>query len=610
MKFMKKQKISASAYLFRLTFTAAMVALSVILCRFVSIPPATVDTAYRVDLGFLPLALVAQYFGAFYSAIGYLVADVIGSFVSGYAPNVWIALCKLLLGATMGFFFYKKPARILRTVLCFSVIGTVIDILFMSPIFIFMYGWTPAVAFGSRAVNSLITVPFRIVVYYFAGRALENAVGSYIKKRDKRGAFKNYANSFQAVTVPGLTRIAACLKALGDPQDRLRCIHIAGTNGKGSVSANIASILEAAGYRVGKYISPNLIRVNERISVNGNMISDDELAAFLTRIEPIAAQVEKDTGIAPTQFEIWTAVAFLYFAETGCDYVVLEVGLGGEFDATNVIKKNAVAVITRLDLDHTQYLGNTIEEVAAAKCGIMKADSDTRTVVVAEQSPEAMAVIEAKAQALGLTIKVARPMLLSPDGMHECFSIDGIEDVRCGIPAYHQAENAAIAAVAAKTLGIDERSIKEGISAAKNPARFEILSEDPPVIYDGGHNENGIKALLFSLDRYFKDQKRTVVFACMADKEIEGSLRLFDNGNTHFIFTEVKDNPRALSAADLKEKAATFGIVGEAFAEIGDAYRAATKRGELAVICGSLYLYKDLMEYLHPELVKALTSAE
>lgn len=598
---MKKQKLSASAFLFRITFTAAMVALSVILCRFVSIPPATVDTAYRVDLGFLPLALVAQFFGPIYSGAGYLVADVIGSFVSGYAPNLWISLCKLLLGATMGFFFYKKPTRILRTVLCFTVIGTVIDILCMSPIFVFMYGWTPAVAFGSRAVNSLITVPFRIAVYYFAGRALESAVGKFIKRRDNRGAFKSYANSFQAVTVPGLTRIAACLQELGNPQERLRCIHIAGTNGKGSVSANIASILEAAGYRVGKYISPNLIRVNERITVNGVEITDGELSACLARIEPIAAQVEKDTGIAPTQFEIWTAIAFLYFAEAGCDYVVLEVGLGGEFDATNVITRNAIAVITRLDLDHTQYLGNTIEEVAAAKCGIMKADSETRTVVVAEQVPEAMAVIDEKAAALNLTVKVARPTLLSPEGIHERFSVDGIESIRAGIPAYHQAENAAIAAVAAKALGIDEKSIRDGISAAKNPARFEILSDDPPVIYDGGHNENGIKALLFSLDRYFEGRVRTVVFACMADKEIEGSLRLLDNGNTHFIFTEVKDNPRALSANDLKEKAASFGISGDAFAEIGDAYRAATERGELTVICGSLYLYKDLMEFLHPE---------
>ena len=159
-----------------------------------------------------------------------------------------------------------------------------------------------------------------------------------------------------------------------------------------------------------------------------------------------------------------------------------------------------------------------------------------------------------------------------------------------------------LAATAAKMLGIPEKFIKSGIARAKNPARFELLAEDPPIIYDGGHNENGITALTRSLERYFGKQKKTVVFACMRDKDIKESLQLLSENGTEFIFTTVKDNPRASSAEELKRRAAEYGYTGDAYEEIGDAYEAARSRGQLTVICGSLYLYGDLMRYLNKEI--------
>lgn len=412
----------------------------------------------------------------------------------------------------------------------------------------------------------------------------------------KNNDFKSYANSFQAVTIPGLERISALLGKLGSPEKKLKFIHIAGTNGKGSVSANMACILEDAGLKVGKYISPNLIRVNERISISGVDISDGDLSEILGVIEPLSVEVERELGLAPTQFEIWTAAAFLYFAKKNCDVVVLEVGLGGEFDATNVIEGNEIAIITRLGIDHTGYLGNTIPEIARAKAGIIKRKCRTGKVITVAQDKDALAVIEEKAKKLGSQVVVATPTPCGVDGMHEAFSIGSIKNIKCGISGFHQIENASLATLAALELGIDEKHIKSGISRAKNPARFEVIRENPTVIYDGGHNENGIAALVSSLKRYLGDVPKTVIFACMRDKDIKDSLAMLSYSNTDFIYTTVKDNPRASGAHELYERASELGYGGAYFDSIKEAYDEALSRGKLTVICGSLYLYKDFCE--------------
>ena len=408
--------------------------------------------------------------------------------------------------------------------------------------------------------------------------------------------FKTYANSFQAVTIPGLERISRLLDYFGHPESKLKFIHVAGTNGKGSTCANVASILEEAGYTVGKYISPNLIRVNERISINGTDVSDDDLSRILSLIEPISEQVEKELMLPPTQFEIWTAAAFIYFKEKNCDYVVLEVGLGGEFDATNVITSNELAIITRLGIDHTGYLGNTIADIAKAKAGIIKESSRTGEVITVMQEPEAMEILKSTAEAKGCTLTVASPVALYPVGVRECFSVAGYDRLLTGISGYHQIENAALAVLAAKALGINEGAIRRGIARAKNPARFEVIRKKPTVIYDGGHNENGIAALCASLERYFGKCEKTVVFACMRDKEIEDSLKMLSEGGAEFVYTTVKDNPRAATAAELAEKAAALGYPGTPIEEIEDAYRYALSKEKLTIVCGSLYLYKDFQK--------------
>ncbi len=588
--------------IYALSVTAAMTALSVVFCRFLGFSPE--NSTIRFEFGFLPICIVAEIFGPLWCGVSYLLADIIGSLLSGYAPNPWISACKFLTGATLGLFLYrkiyKKPPTLKRNIMAFSIIALLIDFLLMSPIFIFVWDYKAPVAFGTRAVNAAVNLPVRIISFHFIRKSMDRPLKEIMKTQNKN-KFKAYANSFQAVTVPGLERIDSLMKKLGNPENELRIIHIAGTNGKGSVSANIASILSSAGYKTGKYISPNLIRVNERISINEIDIPDNELNSVLSMIEPLSKETEKETGIAPTQFEIWTAAALYYFAKEKCDYVVLEVGLGGELDATNVIKKNVMAVITRLGIDHTQYLGNTPASVAEAKCGIIKDNSETGTLVTVEQDAEAMAVIRERVKKHGQKLLVAKPNAMGKAGTFERFTLDSDFEFKTGIAGYHQIENAALAVSAARVLGISDEIIKAGISKARNPARFEIIRDNPTVIYDGGHNENGIEALNRSLLRYFDGQAKVVVFACMADKEIKKSLELLSIGDTEFIFTTVKDNPRAMTAAALKNRAESLGFSGLAFEEIGDAYREAVSRDKLTVICGSLYLYKDFREFYDAE---------
>lgn len=593
---MNKRKNGARSL--RLVASLAMLAAISIICgKYLAIRGGDI---LRFSFENLPIIFAGIAFGPVSAVLVAVVADLMGCLLVGYAINPIVtagaAAIGLVSGASAQLFKKLKLPRLLSVSLSVAsahLVGSVI----IKTLGLAKFYDMPLVALMLwRLLNyAIVGVLEALILYYLLRSKAIMQVINDVAPRKAAKSFSAFANSFQAVTVPGLGRIRALCDKLGNPERGLRFIHVAGTNGKGSVCADLASILVAAGYKTGKYISPNLIRVNERISVDGVEISDAELDDLLARIEPLAREVEGETGIAPTQFEIWTAAALLYFSHSACDYVVLEVGLGGELDATNVIPENELAIITRLGLDHTQYLGATLREVAAAKCGIIKAGG--RAVISAPQEPEAMRVIRESAERAGVELFVAEPEARGAEGVYETFSIGGGRVYKCGIAGYHQVENAAVAVAAARRLGIGDECIAAGLAAARNPARFELIAAESTVIYDGGHNENGIAALTFSLKRYFGSVPKTVVFACMRDKEIEGSLRLLSEGDTKFVFTTVKNNPRAMSAADLQKKAAELGVRGEAFGDVGAAYRAAVALGRLTVICGSLYLYKDFREF-------------
>lgn len=411
--------------------------------------------------------------------------------------------------------------------------------------------------------------------------------------------FMDYANSFQAVARLGLENMTALMKNLGNPEEKLRFIHVAGTNGKGSVCAFLQCIFTAAGYKTGKYISPNLISVCERISLNGENISEEALSGIMETVKKAAEKTEKETGVYPTQFELWTAAAFLYFSSRSADLVILETGLGGEKDATNVVKNTVCSVITKIAADHTAYLGNTLSEIAAAKAGIIKKGGFT---VSASQSPDAAEVIKKRCLELKNPLYIAAEcenIKFDASRLCEVFDYKDLKRLEMRLLGVHQTENAALAIETAKALKINEHYIRQGIFAAQNPARFEIISKKPAVIFDGAHNPNGVAALCAALKRYFPGKRLRFITAAMADKDIGENIKILsENGfkSCPFFTLAVKNNPRSASAEALAAKFSGGGFSAvpcsgfeEIFKTVSDA--------DITVIFGSLYLYKDFAEF-------------
>ncbi len=410
--------------------------------------------------------------------------------------------------------------------------------------------------------------------------------------------FFKYATSFQIKSKLGLERIEMLLDFLGNPQKNMKYIHVAGTNGKGSVCAYIYSAYLNKNICVGKYISPNLVKVNERVSVNGEDISDYDLELLISEVEVHARKVKEKLGEEVSQFEIWTAMAFLYFKKKKCEVVILETGLGGRFDATNVIEENILAIITKIDVDHIEYLGDTKEKIAFEKCGIIKCPKNgTGKIVTSYSNNEVLSVIKEQAHKKNNEVIVAgefRPK--SFQKIYECFDYGDVKDINLSLGGYHQIENACIAIEALKILGFSEKEIKLALCSAKNPARLELISENPNVLFDGSHNPDGIRALKCSLDRYFPDKKKIFIMASMRDKDILPSLDVLKDSKSEFVFTTVQNNPRSRTPEEMKEEARKIGIEGKSFSHLREALCYTKERKLTTVICGSLYLYKDFSE--------------
>ena len=409
--------------------------------------------------------------------------------------------------------------------------------------------------------------------------------------------FLKYANSFQAIAKLRLESIDKLTTLLENPQDSLKFIHIAGTNGKGSVCSFLQNILSDAGFVTGKYTSPNMLRVNERITVNGEEISDADLERILKNVELKAEKVKEETGDFPTQFEIWTAAAFCYFKERNCDYVVLETGLGGTRDATNIIKNPVITAITQIAKDHTDYLGDTLVEIAGEKAGIIKPNGITVTI---PQDDEIINVLKAVAD------KNKNQFIITNDvTVHkfknclEEFDYKELKDLKISLLGTHQAQNASLAIECSRILGIKEEHIRNGLLKAKNPGRLDIINNAPLTLFDGAHNKNGMSALSSSLKRCFFDKDICFIMGFMRDKDIDGAIsELTKNGfgKGNEIFTvSVKDNPRSATAKELSDILSKHGFSCTSCTNIKQAYEKAKKLDKMIVICGSLYLYKDFM---------------
>ena len=379
-------------------------------------------------------------------------------------------------------------------------------------------------------------------------------------------AVKYYTASPKFLATLGNDSLLTLLDFLGNPQDSLDFIHVAGTNGKGSVSIMIAETLSLTGKKVGLFTSPYITCFNERIRINGKNISDTDLIRLTKRLKYAIDCTKTELS----SFAKITALAFMYFSEEKCDIVVLETGLGGRLDATNVIKNPKMSVITRIAFDHTEYLGNTISEITAEKCGIIKPKSPVFTI--SGQVPDALSVIADFAE------KNGSKLILS----------HGKYDFELGLDGEFQKENASLAEAVLKFLGVPDNLIRKGFMGCKNPARFEFLQDN--LLIDGAHNPNGISALLFSL----KTLSRPVHFiiAMMQDKSLDESARLIEDFGGKITVTEI-DNPRCIKAETFAKCFKSAKIQPDAKKAVFSAVKNA-KNDELVCVLGSLYLAGEI----------------
>ena len=400
-------------------------------------------------------------------------------------------------------------------------------------------------------------------------------------------------------SIPGLGRTQELLSKMGNPEKKLKFVHIAGTNGKGSTAAMTASILQQAGYRVGLYTSPYIYRFHERMQINGEQISDEDLCAVTEYVKPFADSMAE----SPTEFELVCCIAFEYFLRQNCDIVVLEVGMGGAFDATNVIECPEVAVITNIGLDHTDVLGNTLEEIAETKAGIFKEGGNA---VIYRGTPGVEKVFETVCAQRNVTLRKADfdGLNLISHGLEgqvfDCGERKGLFSPLLGI---HQLKNAAVVlsiidTLIAKGWNITEAQIRQGLQQANWPGRFDIVGRDPLFIIDGGHNPQCIEALVVNIRDYLAGKRVIALTGVLADKDYADMYKPVMPYVQEFVCV-TPPNPRKLEAAELAKHLLSVGAKAAACASIDEGVR---KARELAgkdgvVLCfGSLYTIGSIKE--------------
>ncbi|MDU2688113.1 bifunctional folylpolyglutamate synthase/dihydrofolate synthase [Paeniclostridium sordellii] len=400
----------------------------------------------------------------------------------------------------------------------------------------------------------------------------------------------------------GLENIKKLLELLGNPQDNLKIIHVAGTNGKGSTCSFISTILKQSGYKVGLYTSPFLETFTERIRVNGENIPENEVGNIVNIIKEKIEIMVKEGHDYPTEFEIVTAMAFYYFNKESVDFVALEVGLGGRYDATNVIEKPIATVITSISLDHVGILGDTLDKIAFEKGGIIKENCD---VIVYPQKNEASKVLkeicnEKNAKYIECDFK---DITLKKSNINfqkfDCIiNNKEYKDLQINLIGDHQVKNSVVALTTIELIKnkleilISEENLRKGLMETKWPGRIEKIKENPMFIIDGAHNEEGAESLAKSIDKYFKGKNKILLIGMLEDKDINSVLDILIPG-FNSVITTTPDNPRAIDAIKLKEKIEKYNIEVICKEDINDAVKYVienSKEDDVIISAGSLYM--------------------
>ena len=396
---------------------------------------------------------------------------------------------------------------------------------------------------------------------------------------------------------PGLAAVRELMRRLGNPQDCVKVIHIAGTNGKGSIGSFLQSVLLSAGYRVGFFSSPYFESRCEMIRLGGKKIEPERFSAVIAKAKEKADAMVAEGHRQPTEFELLTAAAYLHFAETECDYAIIEAGMGGALDATNVMRQSEVSVLTHIDYDHQAFLGKTLVEIVRHKCGIFRAFCPA--VVYPYQTEEVLSTIQAEADRMNtpLFLPLAGSIHIhKSDACGSVFSYGKRKDLSISLCGAHQVYNAVTALSAVCVLQengahISDQAIRQGLANTKWSGRFEIVSDNPTVILDGAHNADGAMAFTQTVQACFPDKRFVGVVAMLADKDYQTSLAEFSKVCDRLIVTKVP-NSRTAEPAELLRTAEKLGIQADAAACPEEAVEQAfsVRKAEQGILCvGSLY---------------------
>ena len=596
----------------RLTLLAMFIALQIVLSKFLMLQLAP---SVRLSIDSVPILLAGLWFGPVAGGLVGALADFLGTILfptaGAYFPPLTIAF--FMIGLTAGLLsrWINCKNQLLRVAIIVVVSEFVGSYLSKS----FALSLLIGVPFSGLLAARALPVGIVTIVNTMLVALLNRTLGEKATRESRGGSFQelvkaaspdymSYADALDYIhhvawrgSNLGLERTRELLERIGNPQKQLKFIHVAGTNGKGSTCSMIANTLSIAGYNTGLYISPFITRFNERMQMNGQMISDETLAEITAFVKPHADAMADH----PTEFELITVIAFEYFFRSKADVIVLEVGMGGELDSTNVIDKPELAIITNIGLDHTQELGPTIADIARAKAGIIKPGCD---VLIYDQNPEADEIFKSVCREKGAELTVTKHeritnVSVSLDALK--FDCEPYGALTCGLVGTYQAKNAAVVITAIELLqnkgwNISAEQLKSGLASVRWPARFEILMRKPVFVADGGHNPQGIQAVAASLIEHFPNRKITFLIGVMADKDISHMIDSLAPLASGFV-TVTPNNPRALSADVLAAMLQGRGCSAISCGSVGEGVsRAIELAGSDGVVCalGSLYLLGDV----------------
>lgn len=414
-----------------------------------------------------------------------------------------------------------------------------------------------------------------------------------------------------------LKPITNLLRRVGNPQNDLKFIHLAGTNGKGSTGAYLESVLREAGYRVGRFISPTLYEYRERIQINGEYISEDSFGRWMEPVFAAMNEMEHAKEQLPSPFEIETALSFLYFREEKCDLVLLECGMGGRLDATNVITSTVLSVITSISMDHMEYLGDTLEKIAAEKAGIIK---EAVPVVTCRQEPEVLDVLQKRCEKMHTRLYIAD----SQDALVKEASLTGMvfayrnQEITIHLAGSHQLENAVLAfetleVLKASGYHITEAQMQSGFEKTVWNGRFTILRENPYIIVDGAHNPDAAAKLKASLQMYFPNRRKIFLMGVLKDKQYEEIARIMAPEASVMVAMETPDNPRALPAKELSKVLRRYHADVLEAADLQDAVATGirlTEEKDVLVIFGSLSFIGEITSLVEAQKANFSVAAE